>query len=693
MPRVMSMRFGWQSLASLAIWPPANLTMRDYFIRRFLLLFPTLLVISIIVFGITRLAPGGPVEKLMQEMKTMDLGGDSSAAMGQETSLSEEQKDQLKELYGLDKPTHEAYLIWLGLKPREVSKKEVTIPTGAQEFNARVRLPAFSVMELDWDGDGRVRTNEVPKGLGRYVKFEQLDVNGDEVIDATESKDVGEIKRAREIVRVAVDANGELSIANPNQLMRDWSVRLKEEPASQLREMNTKLGEAADALWEAAAQARNHRFSELARTTWRSAETLAEWSARSAEQTAESRPQARHEIALLAEQLGGLNKKLSGFLKSDYVKLVRDPAREHLARAAASLAEAEKEARKPPQALVYLSRYMGVLQGELGTSILHGESVWEMIKERFRISTYFGVLTFMAVYLVCIPLGILKAMKHNTWVDNGTSVLIFVGYSIPGYVLGALMMVFLAARMELFPTGGFEGEHYQGTPVASATVNTDTDRFTAKAHGLKDGESVWFEGTLPEAEPKLEPERRLYAKVIDQDTFQLYPEPELADKPLDIRRASDTLKLMAPTPFWDKVKDRVHHTILPLCCYLVGAFALVTMLMKNHLMDNLSADYMRTAIAKGVPFHTAVRRHALRNSFIPIATNLGQLMMLFVSGSFLIETIFDINGFGLLGFKAVLGRDFPVVMGVLMLSASLMLLGNIISDILVALVDPRVRFE
>ena len=89
MPRVMSMRFGWQSLPSLAIWPPANLAMRDYFIRRFLLLFPTLLVISIIVFGITRLAPGGPVEKLMQEMKTMDLGGDSSAAMGQE-ALSEE---------------------------------------------------------------------------------------------------------------------------------------------------------------------------------------------------------------------------------------------------------------------------------------------------------------------------------------------------------------------------------------------------------------------------------------------------------------------------------------------------------------------------------------------------------------------------------------------------------------------------
>jgi len=125
----------------------------------------------------------------------------------------------------------------------------------------------------------------------------------------------------------------------------------------------------------------------------------------------------------------------------------------------------------------------------------------------------------------------------------------------------------------------------------------------------------------------------------------------------------------------------------------VHAFAFVTMLMKNHLMDNLSADYIRTALAKGVSYHEAVRRHALRNSMIPIATNLGHQVMLFVSGSFLIEKIFNIDGFGLLGFNSVIDRDYPVVMGVLLLSASLMLLGNILSDILVALVDPRVRFK
>ena len=144
---------------------------------------------------------------------------------------------------------------------------------------------------------------------------------------------------------------------------------------------------------------------------------------------------------------------------------------------------------------------------------------------------------------------------------------------------------------------------------------------------------------------------------------------------------------------WGKLMDLSAHTIQPLCCYLIGGFAFVTMLMKNHLMDNLSADYVRTAMAKGVSFKNAVRKHALRNSLVPLATNVGHQVTLFVTGSFLIETIFDIDGFGLLGFNSVIDRDYPVVMGILTLSATLMLLGNILSDALVALVDPRVRFE
>ena len=143
---------------------------------------------------------------------------------------------------------------------------------------------------------------------------------------------------------------------------------------------------------------------------------------------------------------------------------------------------------------------------------------------------------------------------------------------------------------------------------------------------------------------------------------------------------------------WAKVQDVTVHAVLPLLSYMAGSFAVTTFMMKNSLMDNLAADYVRTAIAKGLSFKQAVRRHALRNSLIPIATSFGNNISLILTGSFLIERIFNIDGFGLLGFESLVERDYPVVMGILVISSLLFLVGNILSDICVALVDPRVKF-
>lgn len=263
---------------------------------------------------------------------------------------------------------------------------------------------------------------------------------------------------------------------------------------------------------------------------------------------------------------------------------------------------------KPP--LVSYGLWLGkVATGDLGTSYRYNESVWKVIRERFPVSLLYGLITLVVTYSVCIPLGILKAIKHRTFIDNATSVLVFMGYAVPGYVLGALLLLFFAARLEWFPMGGFTSYNFE----------------------------------------------------------------DLAT--------------------WAKVKDLAHHAVLPLACYLVGSFAVTTLLMKNHLMDNLAADYVRTALAKGVSFKRAVLNHALRNSLIPIATTFGQNITLVVSGSFLIETIFDINGFGLLGLTSIFDRDYPVVMGVIFLASLLLLLGNILSDVLVAMIDPRIRFK
>ena len=257
----------------------------------------------------------------------------------------------------------------------------------------------------------------------------------------------------------------------------------------------------------------------------------------------------------------------------------------------------------------YLAWVGKVLRGDLGTSYRYNEPVWDVISDRFPVSLYYGLVTLVLTYSVCIPLGIVKAIRHRTVIDNLTSVLIFIGYAIPGYALGSLLLLYFSVRLDWFPMGGF--------------VSMD------------------------------------------------FTERDFSGKALDL----------------------LNHSVLPLICYMVGAFALVTMLLKNHLMDNLAADYMRTAVAKGVAFRQAVTGHALRNSLIPIATTFGQNITLLVSGSFLIETIFDIDGFGLLGLTAILDRDYPVVMGVVLLSSLLLLIGNILSDFLVALVDPRVRFH
>ena len=250
-----------------------------------------------------------------------------------------------------------------------------------------------------------------------------------------------------------------------------------------------------------------------------------------------------------------------------------------------------------------------VLRGDLGRSTRYYDPVWSMIKERIPVSLYFGILSMVMIYGVCIPLGIAKAVKHKSGFDNVSSIVIFTGYAIPGWVAGVMLLVLFSSQWDIFPLGG----------------------------------------------------------LTSNDFFQMNP--------------------------FEKVVDILWHTVLPLISYVIGAFTVMTLLMKNTLMDNLSSDYVRTAIAKGLSFKKAVFRHALRNSLIPIATHFGNNISIILMGSFLIEKVFNINGMGLLGYESVVDRDYPVVMGILAVSSLLFMIGNILSDICVAIVAARVRFK
>jgi microcin C transport system permease protein len=264
-----------------------------------------------------------------------------------------------------------------------------------------------------------------------------------------------------------------------------------------------------------------------------------------------------------------------------------------------------------PAHMRYLIWLKKIIQLDLGKSYKYSEPVWSLIKDRIHISAYFGIISFLLSYLICIPLGIFKAIKHGSVFDKVSSAIVFAGYSIPGFILGAVLLVYFGGGSfwDVFPLGEFRSEDYE--------------YFT----------------------------------------------------------------------FWGKIQNQLHHTILPVMAYMVGAFASLTVLMKNSLLENLSQDYVRTAFAKGLSEKRVIFFHAVRNSLIPLATGIGSLLGIWLAGSYLIERVFNIDGIGMLGYTSILSRDYPVTLGFLVVATIIKLLGNLLSDICYAGIDPRIRFK
>ena len=259
----------------------------------------------------------------------------------------------------------------------------------------------------------------------------------------------------------------------------------------------------------------------------------------------------------------------------------------------------------------YAQWLWNVLRLDLGRSYIYQDPVWDVIKSRFPVSIFLGLTGFFLSYFICVPLGVYKAIRHGSKFDLASSVVVFLGYSIPGWALGTALLVLFGGGSfwNVFPLGGFRPDNWQ------------------------------YLG------------------------------------------------------FFQKIAAQLHYMFLPVFCYMVGSFATLTILMKNSLMENLGQDYVRTAFAKGLSERRVIFVHALRNSMIPVATGLGHVISLILAGSFLIEKVFNIDGMGYLGYTSILQRDYPVALGILVISSVLLLVGNILSDMIYVCVDPRIRFR
>jgi peptide/nickel transport system permease protein len=145
-------------------------------------------------------------------------------------------------------------------------------------------------------------------------------------------------------------------------------------------------------------------------------------------------------------------------------------------------------------------------------------------------------------------------------------------------------------------------------------------------------------------------------------------------------------------PLWKKLKDQAWHLFLPVVLLSYGGFAGLSRYMRASMLEVLSQDYVQVARAKGLAERVVLLKHALRNSLIPLVTMLAALLPALIGGSVIIETIFSIPGLGQLGYEAVRARDYATIMALYGVSAVLTLVGILISDLLLSVIDPRIAF-
>jgi peptide/nickel transport system permease protein len=142
---------------------------------------------------------------------------------------------------------------------------------------------------------------------------------------------------------------------------------------------------------------------------------------------------------------------------------------------------------------------------------------------------------------------------------------------------------------------------------------------------------------------------------------------------------------------WQKIQDLAHHVTLPVLVAAFGGLAGMSRYMRGNMLEVIRQDYITTARAKGLPERAVIFKHALRNALLPVITMLGLSVPGLIGGSVIFESIFAIPGMGQLFYGAVMARDYPLVMGELVIGAVLTLVGNLLADVGYALVDPRIR--
>lgn len=293
---------------------------------------------------------------------------------------------------------------------------------------------------------------------------------------------------------------------------------------------------------------------------------------------------------------------------------------------------------------------------DFGESYFRKVTVIDLVIEKMPVSISLGLWITLISYAISIPLGIRKAVHDGSSFDVWTSGVIIVAYAIPGFLFAVLLLVVFAG-----------GSYYDWFPLRGL---------------LSDGLDA---GTCA-------PLHWQASSIDTSNWWRLFKWPGQLIEWLDGWRANDNFKggycasTIVPDYFW--------HLALPLTALVLSSFATTALLTKNSFLDEIRKQYVITARAKGLSERQVLYGHVFRNAMlIVIAGFPGAFISAFFTGALLIETIFSLDGLGLLGYRAVIERDYPVVFATLYIFSLMGLLVGLLSDLMYTWIDPRIDFE
>jgi microcin C transport system permease protein len=251
------------------------------------------------------------------------------------------------------------------------------------------------------------------------------------------------------------------------------------------------------------------------------------------------------------------------------------------------------------------------LHFDLGESYFRGKRVLQLIRESLPVSISLGFWSILFIYLISIPIGILKAVRHGTRFDFWSSFFVILGYALPTFLVAVFLILFFAG-----------GSFFSWFPLRGLT--------SEKWHLLSWGQ---------------------------------------------------------------KIRDYAWHMTLPLLTQVISGFASLTLLTKNAFLEEVKKQYVTTARAKGCTEKRILFKHIFQNAVLVLISGFPHAFLhVFFTGSLLVEITFSLNGLGLLGFNAMIARDYPVIFGTLYIFTLVSLFTHLLGDLLYMKADPRITF-